>query len=250
MGTRLPRTDRSLTVACQEPDIGHWQKALARHLWFLRRAGIASAQIEGEIARSLGRFRRIRSLPVSAANERMLARVLTHWQHESVYLDDKGQPRALRFGGRAPTFRSLVRAAVPGADASTALAALKRHRLVSHGASGVIRQRTVGIVRGGVQRGPLLMAALGSLDALTDTCYSQLCARRPLGSSSRLPRTAYTEQLDRHDLRAYEEFLTESAHVFLAMHESWLKRHEVNSGDPRRKHIGRVGVGVFAIRGR
>ena len=34
-------------------DIGHWQRTLGRHVWFLRCAGITSAQIEREIARSL-----------------------------------------------------------------------------------------------------------------------------------------------------------------------------------------------------
>ena len=67
-------------------------------------------------------------------------------------------------------------------------------------------------------------------------------------SAPRLQQRAYTDYFDRRHLGAYEEFLNESAQVFLAMHETWLKRHEVKRVDPRRKQTCRVGVGVFAIR--
>jgi hypothetical protein len=98
-----------------------------------------------------------------------------------------------------------------------------------------------------VQQGSLLGATLASLEALTDTCYANLRAGQPTRSGSRLQGRAFTEHLDRRHLRAYEEFLNESAQVFLAMHETWLKRHEVKRVDPRR--IFPAGVGVFTIRG-
>ena len=120
-------------------EIGHWRRTLGRHIWFLRRAGIASAEIEQEIARCLGQYRNIRELPVPSQDERMYPRILVHWRHESAYLDNRGQPRALRFEGPSPTFRSLVRAAVPGADASKVLGVLKRYRLVSQSSHGVVR---------------------------------------------------------------------------------------------------------------
>lgn len=250
MGTFLPRSDDSLTVVSQEADIGRWQRTLARHVWFLRRAGIASAQIERQIARSLRECLKLRTLPVPAADERMQPRILSHWLHESAYLDHRGQPRALRFDGRSPTFRSLVRAAIPGADASKSLAVLKRYRLVSQSSRGVVRLLADGFFPQGMHRGPLLIATLASLDALTDTCYANFHGRQPADSSPRIQRTIYTDYLDPRSRRAYEEFLNESAHVFLAMHETWLRRHEVKSVDQRRKQISRVGIGVFAIRGR
>jgi hypothetical protein len=227
-------------------ELGHWQRTLARHVWFLRRAGVPSAQIEREIARYLRECRNIRELPAPAADERMYPRILTHWLHESAYLDNRGLPRALRLDGQIPTFRSLVRAAVPGADASKVLGAMKRCRLVSQSAHGIVRLLADGSFQRGVQQGSLLGATLASLEALTDTCYVNFCAGQRLRSGSRLQGRAFTEYLDRRHLRAYEEFLNESAQVFLAMHETWLKRHEVKRVDPRR--ICRVGVGVFAIR--
>jgi hypothetical protein len=228
-------------------ELGHWQRTLGRHVWFLRRAGVPSAKIEREITRHLRECRNIRELPAPAADERMHPRILTHWLHESAYLDNRGLPRALRFKGHTPTFRSLVRAAVPGADASKVLGAMKRCRLVSQSAHGIVRLLAVGSFQRGVQQGPLLCATLASLEALTDTCYVNLRAGQPMSSGSRLQGRAFTEHLDRRHLRAYEEFLNESAQVFLAMHEAWLKRHEVKRVDPRR--IFPAGVGVFTIRG-
>jgi hypothetical protein len=249
VGNVPPRSDDPLTVASQvEADIGHWQGTLARHIWFLRRAGIASAQIEREVARSLEECLGLRKLQVPASDERMYSRILTHWRHESGYLDTKGRPLALRFEGRSPTFRSLIRAAVPGADASKALAALKCYRLVSHSAHGVIRLTADGFFPRGVQRGPLLSLTHAALEALTDTCYANLHARQPPNSASPIQRITCTDYLDRRHLRAYEEFLKESAQAFLAMHEAWLKRHEVKSLDPRQKPLTRAGVAVFAIR--
>ena len=189
MGNVPPRSDNPLTVASQEKaDIGHWQRTLARHIWFLRRAGIASAQIEREVARGLRQCLRVRKLQVPASEERMYAQILTHWRHESGYLDAKGRPLALRFEGRSPTFRSLIRAAVPGADASKALAALKCYHLVSHSSHGVIRLLTDGFPLDGVQRGPLLSLTHAALEALTDTCYANLRPRQDPNSTSRIQR--------------------------------------------------------------
>ena len=103
--------------------------------------------------------------------------------------------------------------------------------------------------RCGMERGPVLGLTHAALEALTDTCYANLRARQPPNGASRIQRTAYTDYLDRRHLRAYEEFLKESAQAFLSMHATWLKRHEVKSLDARRKLLTRVGVGVFAIRG-
>jgi hypothetical protein len=250
VGKVPPRSDdRLMESAREEADIGHWQGTLARHIWFLRRAGITSAQIEREAARSLEECLGLRKLPISASDERMCARILTHWRHESGYLDTKGRPLGLRFEGRSPTFRSLIRAAVPAADASKALATLKCYRLVSHSTQGIIRLLTDGFSLDAVQRGPLLSLTHTALEALTDTCYANLRPRQDPNSALRIQRAAYTDFLDRRHLRAYEEFLNESAQAFLTMHETWLKRHEVKSPHPRRKRLTRAGIGVFAIRG-
>jgi hypothetical protein len=247
--TSRPRS-HGLAPARSEAGIGHWQRGLARHVWFLRRAGIPSVQIEREVSRDLRQCLKLRPLPVLTRDEEMVPRILAHWQHDCAYLDENGQPRALRIDGRSPSFRSLVRAAVPGADASAALAILKRHRRVSYDREGVVRLLGDDILPRGAPRELLLSETLAALDAVTATGYANYCARRRSGGSLRFQRTVVSDHLDRRSRRAYEEFLNESAQVFLAMHESWLRRHEVKNVDHRRSHLSRVGVGLFGIRGR
>ena len=188
----MPRSDLSLKRFRQETAIGHWQRTLGRHVWFLRRAGIASEQIEREVAKYLRRRVNVRALPIPAVEERMYPRILAHWQHQCAYLDNRGQPRALRFAGRSPTFRSLVRAAAPEADPSKVLGALKRYRLVAQSSHGVIRLLVDDFSTPPVQQGHLLSATLASLDALTDTCYANLQVRQPTRPFLRLQRSACT----------------------------------------------------------
>jgi hypothetical protein len=114
----MPRSERELKMLRQETGIGRWQKTLRRHLWFLRRAGITSDQIEREVARSLRQLVNSRVCPVPDLKDQIYARILGRWQHQTAYLGKGRQPRALRFQGRFPTFRSLVRAVAPQADAS------------------------------------------------------------------------------------------------------------------------------------
>ena len=245
----MSRSDDSLRVPPQEADIGQWKKTLARHVWLLRRAGIDSRQIEREVTSSLRQRLSLPKLPVSTADDRVYPRILALWRHESAYLDKRGQPRELRVDGRSPTFRSLVRAAAPRADASKALNAFKRYRLVSHRADGFVRLSADSHLPSGMELGPALGFTHAALQALTDTCYANLRPPQHPHRASRIQRMTYTDYLDRRHLPSYEEFLKETAQAFLAMHESWLMRHEVTTVDHRRKRLTRVGVGLFAIRG-
>lgn len=246
----MPRSGRALKVLRQETGIGHWQRTLGRHVWFLHRAGITSDQIEREVARTLRQLVNTRAFPVPEAKDRIHARILACWQHQKSYLGRGQQPRALRFQGRSPTFRSLVRAVAPEADASKVLRELKRSGLVSQSSDGLIWILVDEFSRSTPQDGPLLRSTLASLEALTDTCYANLRDDRSANRSSPLQGMVCSDHLDRQQLKAYEEFMTESGLVFLAMHEAWLKRHEVEGVDPRQPPGRRVGIGVFAVRSR
>jgi hypothetical protein len=241
-------SSRSNVSSLPKPDIGHWERTLARHIWLLRRAGIDSGPIERVVARSLRQYLSLEKLNVPGSDDRIYARILALWRHECAYLDDRGVPRALRFEGRSPTFRSLVRAIAPRADASKVLSALQRYRLVSRSAHGFVRLIADGFLTWGGEPGVELALSHVALEALTDTCCSNLRARQRPDKSSRIQRTVYTDYVDHRHRRAYEEFLNESAQAFLAMHEAWLMRHEAKSPDSRGKTLTRVGVGLFAIR--
>ena len=138
----------------------------------------------------------------------------------------------------------------PEADASKVLSELKRSGLVSQSSDGLIRVLVDEFARSAAPDRPLLESTLASLDALTDTCYANFRDHPSAKRSSPLQGMVYSDHLDRRQLGAYEEFMTESGQVFLAMHEAWLKRHEVEGVDPRKPAGRRVGIGVFAVRSR
>jgi hypothetical protein len=241
-------SSRSNVSSLPKPDIAHWERTLARHIWLLRLAGIDSMHIKRVVARSLRQCLSLEKLTVPGSDDRMYARILALWRHQCAYLDDRGQPRTLRFEGRSPTFRSLVRAAAPRADASKVLSALQRDRLVSRSAHGFVRLTADGFLSRGGEPGVELALSHVALEALTDTCYSNLRARQRPDRSPWIQRTVYTDYVDHRHRRAYEEFLNETAQAFLTMHEAWLMRHEAKSPDSRGKTLTRVGVGLFAIR--
>jgi hypothetical protein len=144
----------------------------------------------------------------------------------------------------------LVRAAAPRADASKVLSALQRYGLVSSSDQGFVRLTADGFLTWGEEPGVELALSHVALEALTETCYSNLRARQRPDKSPRIQRTVYTDYIDHRHRRAYDEFLNESAQAFLTMHEAWLMRHEVKNSDSRRKTLTRAGVGLFAIRHR
>jgi hypothetical protein len=144
----------------------------------------------------------------------------------------------------------LVRAVAPDADASRILSELKRSGLISQSRDGLIRVLVDEFTRSAALDHPLLESTLASLGALTDTCYANLRDHPSAKRSSPLQGMVYSDDLDRRQLGAYEEFMTESGQVFLAMHEAWLKRHGVEGADPRKPVKRRVGIGVFAVRSR
>jgi hypothetical protein len=243
----MPHAEASVRASIQE--IRRWRRTLGRHVWLLRRAGVAAEEIEREVTKSLHQCRGLPKLNATPApDERVIPRILSHWWHESEYLDSRGQPRALRLDGPMPTFRSLVRAAAPGASVKQVLGGLRRRGLVSCRSNGKVRLVSDASYACRVQQGDLLNTTLALLGALSDTGYANLQASRP-GQPLRLQRSAYTEYLDRRYLQAYKEFLEETAQVFLAMHDSWLKHHEIKDVPRPRWPSARVGVGMFAIRG-
>ncbi len=245
----MPRSERALKMLRHKTGIGRWQRTLDRHVWFLGRAGIPSEQIEREVARSLRQLINSRAVPGPEAKDPIYGRILACWQHQKAYLDQRRRPRALRYQGRFPTFRSLVRAVAPGADASKVLGELKRSGMISQSSDGLIRVLADEFARRKALEDSRLISTLASLDALTDTCYANLREGPSARRSSPIQGMVYSDHLDRRQLRDYEEFMTESGQVFLAMHEAWLKRHEVEDIDPRRP-MRRVGIGVFAVRRR
>ena len=177
-------------------------------------------------------------------------RVLTYWQHEPAYLDERGRARSLTLTGRSGSFASLVRQSLPSAHAPDVLAVLRRHRLVSTAHKGCVRMLATAFLPRREQRAQFLGYALSSLEGICDTCYYNLTTREPQKHMRLLQRTAVSERFDMSRLNEYDAFLQASATAFLVKHDTWLKRREVKRASVHPGRVGHVGVGIFGFRAR
>ena len=110
----------------------HWPRTLDQLVWLLLRAGVTTDQLTQALSASLRRHRKTRALAMPSPEVMEYGRVLTYWQHEPAYLDERGSPSILEVSRAA-------RQALPPWCAnpyqtlrrSEVLAVLSRHGLVS-----------------------------------------------------------------------------------------------------------------------
>ncbi len=229
----------------------HWPKTLDQFVWLLLRAGITPEQLTQALGASLRKHRKTRPLVMPPPEVLEYGRVLTYWQNEPAYLDERGCARALSLTGRSASFASLVRQSVPRAHAPDVLAVLSRHGLVSNARNGRVRMLATAFLPRRKQRAQILAYALSSLEGILDTCYSNLTSRYPKKHIGQLQRTATAERFDMTRLAEYDAFLRDSAAAFLVKHDAWLKRREIRQTTaPPNSRIGCVGVGIFGFRSR
>lgn len=225
----------------------HWPRTLDQLVWLLLRAGVTGDQLTQALCTSLRRHRKTRALTMPSAEVMEYGRVLTYWQHEPAYLDERGCPRTLRLTGRTASFASLVRQSVPNAPASEVLAVLSRHGLVSTARKGYVRMLAAAFLPRRKQRAQFIAFTLSSLEAIIDTCHTNLTTRDPNNLVTQ--RTALAERFDMTHLPEYNAFLRDSAEAFLVKHDAWLKRREIRHTAGPRNQIGYVGVGIFGFKG-
>jgi hypothetical protein len=224
----------------------HWARTLDQFIWFLLRAGVTTDQLTEALGTSLHKHRKTRALTMPSPEILEYGRVLTYWQHEPAYLDERGSPRSLRLTGRSASFASLVRQSVPNARASDVLKVLSRHGLVSTAHKGQVRMLATAFLPRRKQRAQIMALTLSSLEGIIDTCYSNLTIRDP--KKHLMQRWAVAERFDLTRLPEYDAFLRDSAAAFLVKHDAWLKRREIKSATVARGRIGYVGVGVFGFK--
>ncbi len=226
----------------------HWPRTLDQLVWLLLRAGVTTDQLTRALSASLRRHRKTRALVMPTPEVMEYGRVLTYWQHEPAYLDERGCPRSLSLTGRSASFASLVRQSVPKAQASEVLAVLSRHGLVSIARTGRVRLLAAAFLPRRKQRAQFIAYTLSSLEAIIDTCHTNLTTRDPKNLITQ--RTAVAERFDMTRLPEYNAFLQDSAAAFLVKHDAWLKRREIKHTSGPRSRIGYVGVGIFGFKGR
>jgi hypothetical protein len=228
----------------------HWPKTLDQLVWLLLRAGVTPERLTQALGASLRKHRATRPLAMPSPEVLEYSRVLTHWQTEPEYLDEHGNARSLKLAGRSPSFASLVRQALPGADVSLVMAILSRHGLVGRTRDGRVRMRATAFLPRGEQRAQFLAYTLSALEGIIDTCYSNLTTRDRQKQIGQLQRVVFAERFDMTRLAEYDAFLRDSAAAFLVKHDAWLKRREIRHTAAPNSGIGYVGVGIFGFRAR
>src|ERR1700678_373260 len=140
---RTPKRTRSAASYRASPRLidgaRHWPRTLDQFIWLLLRAGITREQLAKALSSSLHKHRKTRALAMPSPQVLEYGRVLTFWQHEPAYLDERGRPRRLNLTGRGASFASSLRQSVPHALPSEVLAVLSRHGLVSTARKGQVR---------------------------------------------------------------------------------------------------------------
>lgn len=227
-----------------------WDKTLDHTLWLFLRAGVTPEDITRRTAQILRKRRATRALKIPPPDVLEYTRVLTYWRFEPDCLDAKGSPRPLPLKGRSGSFQSLVKRALPDADASDVLAVLQRHRIV-----GVSKANKVSLLSGAfiprtAHQAQFVAYSLAGLNGIVGTLVTNLTARHPDDSLGCVQRMAFSERFDERYLPDYDEFTREETASFLEKQDAWLKRHEAKPGKGKKARLAHVGIGVFGFRAR
>lgn len=171
-----------------------------------------------------------------------LAHVLSIWHADPQFVDRDGKPRRLRQAGRAPSFETLARIAIPSVSAQDAL---KRLLIV-----GVVEVDSDGRVR--ALRRELLTKQWDELGLWS----WRHAARRHLETlefnyttpgEPRFERTARSERLPVQSLPLFQRWVREHGGNFVHMVDDWLTQQEgaVHAGDDSAAVTAGVGVYMF-----
>ena len=225
----------------------HWPRTLDQFIWLLLRAGITREQLTKVLSASLHKHRKTRALAMPSPQVLEYGRVLTFWQHEPAYLDERGRPRPLDLTGRGASFASLVRQSVPHAQPAEVMAVLSHNGLVSTARNGQVRLLAAEFLPRRKQRAQIIAYTLSSLEGFIGTCHFNLTTRDRKQHITQ--RTAVASRFDMAHMPEYRAFLRDSAAAFLVKHDAWLKRREIRTPGAQGR-TGHVGVGIFGFKGR
>jgi hypothetical protein len=228
----------------------NWPKTLDHFVWILMRAGVKPAQITKAIGESLHRHRHTLALVVPSAHVLEYPRVITEWLTDPIYLDRHGNTLALPITRPRPSFHSLVRKALPRADASDVLKVLARYGIVRRIPSRRVQLLADAFLPKGEEQAQFLGYTLSALEGIIDTCYANLTTRDPKKQLGQIQRIVTAERFDMSRIAEYDAYARKSAHAMLAKHDAWLKRREIKGPIRGKRRVGCVGIGIFGFKAR
>jgi Family of unknown function (DUF6502) len=228
---------------------GHWREILDHLAWFLRRTGVSSEALATEFVKCLERHKDLESLPIPPPEVLEYARVLTRWVTDPAFIDEQGKPRALHLRGRGGSFTSLVRCAIPEANATEVLQILERCGIIERTAEGRIQAiSTTFFPKNGKNEAHILGYALHGIEAMMASARSNLTSTDPSGQWCQFLRMASSERFDLKYLPQYDAFSRASALEELERNDQWFRRHEAKGKRWKKGEVGCVGMGIFVFR--
>lgn len=191
---------------------------------------------------------------VPAAPDRM-AKILTAWHEDPMYINNNKKPLEISVDGPAPSFEHLVKAYGGDIAAVTVLREFKRSQTVSEmsdeGKVKVLKNYYVPNYRGGSDKAPDLVnpeaIAQGS-SMLVDhinTIFHNLY-REDLGQREKLDLRATSRTVRKDSVDEFYQLVDRKGMEFLEEMDSWLSRHQVSKPSEESE---RLGVGLYFIEG-
>jgi len=228
---------------------GQWREMLDHLAWVLRRSGVKSEDLAAEFSKCLKRHQNLEALNVPPSEVMEYARILTRWVTDPQFVDEQGKPRALPLRGRAGSFTSLARLALPEARTADILETLERCGILERTADGHIKAlSTAFFPKKGKNDAHILGFALRGIGAMMASARSNLSSPDPSAQWCQFLRIASSERFDLKYLPQYDAFSRASALEELEKNDQWFRRHETKRKRWKKGEVGCVGMGIFVFR--
>jgi hypothetical protein len=221
---------------------------------FIAKTGMPMADIEELFRASLsasfnkaGKALAKRRPDVSFGCDTVAGAVLRAWHRLPIYLDSSARPIPLRFEGKSPCLRELIRSQGRSSD--------ERAVLKSMVSSGLVRRN-----RRGAYVPRKESATIGALNSLaidhvakTVMRLVETASRNTTGSKGRLTlieRYAHVPDLAKAEARAFAVFSRQQGQAYLDTVEDWLESRQVGQKKPKPSEASiNAGVHIFAFLG-
>jgi Family of unknown function (DUF6502) len=174
-----------------------------------------------------------------------ICELLTLWHQDTEYLDALGNPAAIRFRGRRPSFRHLVQRTMPRMDEHFLLAELERLGAVTRDERKLIHVHMRSLPMYEDKR----LAAqhtLSTLDGFIRTLLHNLDSPRS-NSDQLFHRVAWNLDFDSREIPTLKVRVKRHGQNFLESFDNWLARKSVSRSRKPRPRAGRahVAIGVY-----
>lgn len=168
--------------------------------------------------------------------------MLTHWHQYPAYLDEKGNPARIKFGGKRPSFRSLAKLKVPTIDVTFLLSELERLGAVSidEGKLISVHMRSFPMY---VDKRLAMQHTLNILDGFIKTLRHNL-GSGPSNSDQLFHRIAWNNNFDSRQIPALKVRVRRQGQNFLESVDDWLTRKALPKTQRKRGSLKRTKVSV------